>query len=58
MKYGKFYYISDELGELMRIVRHLEEAKHICITRDGWSFKCIIKKRPPMDWSKFERALI
>lgn len=57
MKYGKFYYISDERGELMRITRHLEEAKQIIAIRDGWSYKCIIKKRPQTDWTKFAVAL-
>jgi hypothetical protein len=32
------YYIYDELGELMRKVRSLHEAKEICAIRNGWSF--------------------
>ena len=32
------YYIYDEMGELMRKVRTLHEAKEICSLRSGWSY--------------------
>lgn len=55
MKYGRFYYIYDENGELMRITRHLSEAQQICSIREGWSYRSVTKKRPALI---FQEALM
>ena len=52
------YYIYDEMGELMCIVRRLEEAKEIVSCRNEWSFVYVQKKRKTIDLSNFEDALI
>lgn len=39
------YYIYDENGELMRIVKSRQEAKQICSIRQGWTFKVVKKSK-------------
>lgn len=39
------YYIYDEMGELMRKVRTLHEAKEICRPRNGWSYVFVRKPK-------------
>jgi hypothetical protein len=52
------YYIYDEMGELMRIVRRHEEAKMIVSCRHEWSFVKVQVKRKVVDLSQFEDALV
>lgn len=47
------YYIYDELGELMRKVRSLHEAKEIVGIRNGWNF---VKVKIPRVKVVFEDA--
>ena len=59
MVYGKImYYIYDEMGELMRIVRRHEEAKLVVSCRHEWSFVRVQVKRKTVDLSQFEEALM
>ena len=47
------YYIYDELGELMRKVRHKCEAQQIVSIRNGWSYVFVkVKRKLP----EFEEA--
>ena len=52
------YYIHDEMGELMRIVRRQEEAKQILAIYHGWTMTHVRVKRKVLDLSQFEEALI
>jgi hypothetical protein len=52
------YYIYDEMGELMRIVRRLEEAKEIVSCRNEWSYVYVQVKRKNVDLSQFGDALV
>jgi len=52
------YYIYDEMGELMRIVRRHEEAKYILSVYHGWTMTHVRVKRKPLDLSQFEEALV
>lgn len=52
------YYIYDEMGELMRIVRRKEEAQMIVSCRHEWSFVRVQVKRKAIDLSQFEEALV
>ena len=40
------YYIYDEMGELMRKVRSLHEAKEICSLRNGWNYVYVRQIKP------------
>lgn len=40
------YEIRDEMGELMRIVGRLEEAKSLVAVREGWSYKRVKHHKP------------
>jgi hypothetical protein len=40
------YYIYDEIGELMRKVRSLHEAKEICSLRSGWTYVYVRQIKP------------
>lgn len=40
------YEIRDEMGDLMRIVGRLEEAKSIVAVRNGWSYKRVKQQKP------------
>ena len=51
------YYIYDEIGELMRKVRHQEEAKQLLSVYKGWSMTYVKVKRK-LDMSQFQEALI
>ena len=42
------YYIYDEMGELMRKVRTLHEAKEICFMRYGWSYVYVRQSKPKL----------
>ena len=48
------YEIRDEMGELMRVVGRLEEAKSIVAVRNGWSYKRLKHHKPAY---VFEEAL-
>lgn len=48
------YLIYDELGDLMRKVGGLAEARYITKIREGWYYKRI--KRQPIDLSIYEEA--
>jgi hypothetical protein len=48
------YEIRDEMGELMRVVGRLEEAKSIVAVRKGWSYKRVKDHKPAF---VFEEAL-
>jgi stalled ribosome rescue protein Dom34 len=52
------YYIYDEMGDLMRIVRRQEEAKMLISCRNERSFVRVQVKRKTIDLSKFEDALV
>lgn len=52
------YYVYDEMGELMRVVRRHEEAKQIVSSRHEWSYVRVQVKRKPVDLSQFEDALV
>lgn len=43
---GGVYEIRDELGDLMRVVGRLEEAKSIVAVREGWSYKRVKQQKP------------
>lgn len=47
------YQVTDELGELMRVVGRLEEAKTLVANRAGWSYKRVRIERPAY---QFEEA--
>lgn len=47
------YRVSDEEGELMRVVGRLEEAKTLVNNRAGWSYKRVRIEKPVY---KFEDA--
>ena len=40
------YEIRDEMGDLMRKVGRLEEAKSIVAVRKGWSYKRVKQQKP------------
>jgi hypothetical protein len=40
------YEIRDEMGDLMRIVGRLEEAKSLVAVRNGWSYKRVKHHKP------------
>jgi len=40
------YYIYDEMGELMRKVRSLHEAKEVVGIRSGWSYVRVKIQKP------------
>lgn len=42
------YYIYDEMGEMMRKVRTLHEAKEICRIRNGWSYVYVRQVKPKL----------
>jgi len=52
------YYIHDEMGELMRVVRRHEEAKQILAIYHGWTMTHVRVKRKVIDLSQFEDALV
>ena len=52
------YYIHDEMGELMRVVRRQEEARQILSIYHGWTMTHVRVKRKVIDLSQFEEALI
>ena len=47
------YYIYDEMGELMRKVRSLHEAKELIAIRSGWNY---VKVKIPKQKIVFEDA--
>ena len=52
------YYIHDEMGELMRVVRRQEEARQILSIYHGWTMTHVRVKRKAVDLSQFEEALV
>jgi len=50
------YYIYDELGMLMRKVRHKAEAKQLVSIRDGWSYVFVKTKKKPLKSYNFAPA--
>lgn len=40
------YQVSDEEGELMRVVGRLEEAKTLISQRAGWTYKRVTQPKP------------
>lgn len=51
------YIIKDETGELMRVVHRQEEAQQIVACREGWTYKCIRKRKKAVDLSQLGDAL-
>lgn len=49
------YRVVDELGELMRVVGRLEEAKTLVASREGWTYKRVKLEKPVYE---FEDALM
>jgi len=50
------YYIYDELGELMRKVRHKCEAQQIVSIRNGWSYVFVKTKKKSFKSYNFAAA--
>ena len=40
------YRVTDETGELMRVVGRLEEAKSLVASRSGWTYNRVTKPKP------------
>ena len=50
------YYVYDENGELMRVVKRHDELKHLLEIYHGWTFRYVRNDKKPVDLTKFKDA--
>ena len=50
------YYIYDEFGQLMRMVRRREEAEHICKIYTDWTYEHVKPVKKEFNFNNFDDA--